>query len=198
MHYRFYEYLLDTEKRALTREGEPVEATPKVYRTLLTLVENHGRVMTKDELCESIWPGQIVEDANLAQNISSLRRLLQEPQSGRKFIGTFHGVGYRFVAEVQISEPGSHEAQKTSTEIASRSAEEPAHSRNIATGARLLPWLAAALMVLAAIVWLPRRVRHGSTPKSVAAQEAPSVVVGTMTRLKGSQYEPAISPMGGR
>jgi DNA-binding winged helix-turn-helix (wHTH) protein len=96
MLYRFEEYRLDTDTRTLARHGKPVALTPKIYMTLLVLLENHARVMTKEELCDRIWPGQFMEEANLAQNISTLRRLLKDVVSGQRYIATFHGVGIVF------------------------------------------------------------------------------------------------------
>jgi TolB-like protein/DNA-binding winged helix-turn-helix (wHTH) protein len=99
--YEFGPFSLDPQERILWREGKPLAATPKVFDTLLFLVRNQGRVLTKDELLQEIWPGTFVEEVNLAVNISTLRKLLGEnPQDGR-YIVTVSGRGYRFVAEVR-------------------------------------------------------------------------------------------------
>ena len=74
---------------------------PKVFDLLLTLVERHGRLLGKDELMKSVWPDTVVEEANLANNISILRKTLGE--NGRRFIETAPKRGYRFVAEVRES-----------------------------------------------------------------------------------------------
>jgi TolB-like protein/DNA-binding winged helix-turn-helix (wHTH) protein/Flp pilus assembly protein TadD len=99
--YEFGPFALDPQERILWREGKPLAATPKVFDTLLFLVRNQGRVLTKDELLQELWPGTFVEEVNLAVNISTLRKLLGEnPQDGR-YIVTVSGRGYRFVAEVR-------------------------------------------------------------------------------------------------
>ncbi len=99
--YEFGPFALDPRERILWRDGKPLAATPKVFDTLLFLVRNQGRVLTKDELLQEIWPGTFVEEVNLAVNISTLRKLLGEnPQDGR-YIVTVSGRGYRFVAEVR-------------------------------------------------------------------------------------------------
>jgi TolB-like protein/DNA-binding winged helix-turn-helix (wHTH) protein len=99
--YEFGPFSLDPQERILWREGKPLAATPKVFDTLLFLVRNQGRVLTKDELLQELWPGTFVEEVNLAVNISTLRKLLGEnPQDGR-YIVTVSGRGYRFVAEVR-------------------------------------------------------------------------------------------------
>jgi TolB-like protein/DNA-binding winged helix-turn-helix (wHTH) protein/Flp pilus assembly protein TadD len=99
--YEFGPFSLDPRERILWRDGKPLPATPKVFDTLLFLVRNQGRVLTKDELLQEIWPGTFVEEVNLAVNISTLRKLLGEnPQDGR-YIVTVSGRGYRFVAAVR-------------------------------------------------------------------------------------------------
>src|SRR5208283_5583553 len=99
--YEFGAFSLDPEERVLTREGTPLSLTPKVFDTLLCLVRNPGRILTKDELLKEIWPDTFVEEVNLAVNISTLRKALGEnPQDGR-YIVTVAGRGYRFVADVR-------------------------------------------------------------------------------------------------
>ena len=99
--YEFETFALDPQERMLWREGIALSTTPKVFDTLLYLVRNQGRILTKDELLQQIWPGTFVEEVNLAVNISALRKLLGEsPQDGR-YIQTVPGRGYRFVAEVR-------------------------------------------------------------------------------------------------
>ncbi len=75
--------------------------TPKAFDTLLALVEQSGHVMSKDDLMNRIWPNSFVEEANLAQNISTLRKALGESADGLKFIETFPKRGYRFVLPVR-------------------------------------------------------------------------------------------------
>lgn len=99
--YEFGAFSVDPEERTLTHEGTPLSLTPKVFDTLLCLVRNPGRILTKDELLKEIWPDTFVEEVNLAVNISTLRKALGEnPQDGR-YIATVAGRGYRFVADVR-------------------------------------------------------------------------------------------------
>ena len=76
MIFRFDCFTLNSETRTLSRQDSVVTLTPKVYQTLLVLVENRHRVMSKAELFEQLWPEQAVEEANLTQNISILRKAL--------------------------------------------------------------------------------------------------------------------------
>lgn len=99
--YRFGPFTLDPAERLISREGTPLALTPKVFDTLVVLVRNHGRLLTKDELLKQVWLDSFVEEVNLAVNVSTLRKMLGEgPQEGR-YIATVSGQGYRFVAAVQ-------------------------------------------------------------------------------------------------
>src|SRR5947209_3806760 len=100
--YEFGDFRLDASKRLLLRGGgEVVPLTPKVFDTLLYLVERGGVVVDKDELMRGVWPDTVVEENNLNQNISTLRRVLGESRGEHRYILTVPGRGYRFVAEVK-------------------------------------------------------------------------------------------------
>src|SRR5262252_1511419 len=97
--YEFGHYRLDAAERLLMRDGEVVPLQPKVFDLLLALVERHGRLLEKDEMMKLVWHDAIVEEANLANNISILRKTLSE--NGERFIETAPKRGYRFVASVR-------------------------------------------------------------------------------------------------
>ena len=99
--YEFGPFRLDPAEHLLLRDGEPVPMRPKEFAVLLALVENHGHVLTKDELLKGVWPGQFVEEGNLNRHISSLRRALGESSGEPQYIETVPKVGYRFVAPVR-------------------------------------------------------------------------------------------------
>ncbi len=99
--YEFDSYRLDPQERLLWRDGAMVWLTPKAFDTLLALVEQSGHVMSKDDLMKRIWPTSFVEEANLAQNISTLRKALGESTDGLKFIETLPKRGYRFILPVR-------------------------------------------------------------------------------------------------
>lgn len=98
--YEFAEYRLDTGKLMLSRVGEQIPLTPKVFDTLLLLVRRRGEILTKEELLKTIWPDTVVEENNLNQHISTLRRVLGENRGENRFIATIPGRGYRFIPEV--------------------------------------------------------------------------------------------------
>jgi DNA-binding winged helix-turn-helix (wHTH) protein/TolB-like protein len=99
--YRFSEWRLYPCKRELFRGPKRVSVTPKVFDTLLALVQSRERVVTKEELMALLWPGTFVEEANLTQNISVLRRLLKDSPAHPDFIETIHRHGYRFIHPVE-------------------------------------------------------------------------------------------------
>ncbi len=101
MVFRFESFQLDVAERRLLRAGELIPLRAKVFDTLCILVENHGRLIRKDELMQRLWPDSVVEENNLDHNISKLRRALQQGSDGPKFIETVPRQGYRFIAEVQ-------------------------------------------------------------------------------------------------
>jgi TolB-like protein/DNA-binding winged helix-turn-helix (wHTH) protein len=100
--YAFGEFRLDATTRLLERsDGSPVPLTPKVFDTLLFLVQHAGVVLDKERIMEAVWPDSIVEENNLNKNISTLRRVFGETPGSHRYIVTVPGRGYRFVAEVR-------------------------------------------------------------------------------------------------
>jgi pimeloyl-ACP methyl ester carboxylesterase/DNA-binding winged helix-turn-helix (wHTH) protein len=98
--YLFDGFRVDVSERLLFKENREVPLTPKVFDTLLVLLENSSHVLTKKELMEQVWPDSFVEENNLAQNISILRKALGESKEGEHYIQTVPKRGYRFVANV--------------------------------------------------------------------------------------------------
>jgi DNA-binding winged helix-turn-helix (wHTH) protein/Flp pilus assembly protein TadD len=99
--YKFGEFRIEAGKRLLLRGGALVALTPKAFDTLLHLIQNRQRVVEKDELMQAIWPDTSVEENNLNQNISTLRRVLGESRGENRYIATIPGKGYRFIADVE-------------------------------------------------------------------------------------------------
>jgi DNA-binding winged helix-turn-helix (wHTH) protein len=100
--YAFGPFLLDPIRRSLTRRGIPVALKPKPFDALCYLVENPGRVVSKDELLSALWPGRVVEEGNISQTIFTLRKALNDGGDTEGFIVTAPGRGYRFTAEVGL------------------------------------------------------------------------------------------------
>lgn len=98
--FEFEDYVLRPSERLLLRNGTPIPLKAKVFETLLMLVQNHGRVLSKEDLMKLIWSDRYVEENNLSQYIFILRRILGENPQDHRFIVTIPGHGYRFVAKV--------------------------------------------------------------------------------------------------
>jgi DNA-binding winged helix-turn-helix (wHTH) protein len=100
--FAFGDFRLDASSRRLLRAGEAVPLTPKVFDTLLYLVEHRGAVLGRDELLAALWPDVVVEENNLGQAISKLRQALGEAPGDNRYIVTVPGRGYRFAAHVTL------------------------------------------------------------------------------------------------
>lgn len=104
---RFYEFgpfRLDLAQRILLRDGQHIPLTLKAYETLRVLVENSGHILEKEELLNQIWPDTFIEEATLAKNVSTLRKVLAEGDEAQEYIETIPKRGYRFVAKVKEAE----------------------------------------------------------------------------------------------
>ena len=97
--YRFGPFYLDVRERRLSRGDEVIPLRLKVFDTLLVLVENAGRLVTKQELLDTVWPETTVEENNLNHNVSVLRKALGEKATGQQYIETVPRVGYRFAED---------------------------------------------------------------------------------------------------
>ena len=98
--YEFGEFRLDAAERVLRHGEKPVPLTPKAFETLLVLVRRGGHLVQKDELMKQVWADTIVEEANLARNIWTLRKALGDDEGEHRYIETVSKLGYRFVAAV--------------------------------------------------------------------------------------------------
>jgi DNA-binding winged helix-turn-helix (wHTH) protein/Tol biopolymer transport system component len=98
-NFRFSDFELDGTKRLLFKEGEIVALHPKTFDLLELLVARRGEVLSKDELLETIWEGQFVEESNLTVHVSTLRKTLGEVRGENRFILTVPGKGYKFIGE---------------------------------------------------------------------------------------------------
>jgi len=98
--YEFGRFRVKSDERLLLRGEELVPLTPKAFDILLALLENDGRIVNKDDLMKKVWPNTFVEEGNLTQNVSLLRKALGESANGPQFIETVPRRGYRFVAPV--------------------------------------------------------------------------------------------------
>src|SRR5580698_10620567 len=102
--YRFGQFVLDSQKRTLSRADSPVSLTPRAFDVLLFLVRNPNRLVTKEELLQAVWGDAFVEEGNLTQYISHLRKALGDNSEDTRLIVTIARKGYQFTADVNIAE----------------------------------------------------------------------------------------------
>jgi TolB-like protein/DNA-binding winged helix-turn-helix (wHTH) protein/cytochrome c-type biogenesis protein CcmH/NrfG len=102
--YRFGQFALDSRKRTLARADSPVSLTPKAFDVLLFLLQNPNRLVTKEELLQAVWGDTFVEEGNLTQYISHLRKALGEHSEDARLIVTIARKGYQFTGDVAVAE----------------------------------------------------------------------------------------------
>src|SRR5678815_1377128 len=171
--YEFGRFRLKTAERVLLREGELVPLTPKVFDILVTLVEHGGQVVAKDDLMKRVWPNTFVEEGNLTQNISLLRKALGESSGGVQFIETVPRRGYRFVADT--SQSWSDKSVPPATQAVSSVEQTPVVSipntaGQSATTKRTPLYALAAGLVVVGIIGLFYFTGRGKTGEPTAIQ----------------------------
>jgi Tol biopolymer transport system component/DNA-binding winged helix-turn-helix (wHTH) protein len=191
--YEFGPFRVDPVRRVLLRNGQPLPVASKTFDTLLTLIENRGQTVEKDELMDHVWAGVAVEESNLTHHISALRKALGDSPDAHRYVITVSGRGYRFVAGVKeiIAEDatvvGRHcrsriviEEQETNGSKDAEVRIGPAKSvaaalrllsENKAPGIVILVVAAVASVTAAFIVFNPQRYlnRGNALPKSATA-----------------------------
>jgi len=102
MLFRFNEFTLNTEQFELSKNGQPLACEPQVIELLTLLLNNAGKLVSKEEINEVVWHGRIVSDAALSSRIKSLRQLLGDDAKNQQYIRTVHKRGFRFIAAVEV------------------------------------------------------------------------------------------------
>src|SRR5262247_671199 len=120
--YVFGRFRVDARNRLLMSGSEILMLPPKAFDTLLTLIENNGSVLSKEDLLRMVWPDEFVEENNLAQNISKIRRVLEGRPDDTKYIETIPKRGYRFVANIEVLGPPAVSSQKERSNVIHRAA----------------------------------------------------------------------------
>jgi len=105
--YVFGPFCLNPSERTLLRDGEPISLTPKAFEILTVLVRNSGHLVSKDKLMQEVWPDAFVEEANITQHVSMLRKALGEATDEHRYIETVPREGYRFTASVRQESNGT-------------------------------------------------------------------------------------------
>jgi DNA-binding winged helix-turn-helix (wHTH) protein len=180
--YHFGQFALDSRRRTLSRADSPISLTPKAFDVLLFLTQNPNRLVTKEELLKAVWGDTFVEEGNLTQYISHLRKALGDNSEDARLIATIARKGYQFTADVTVAEAAYVAKHATLRAVATetsktdaRPVELPTVTKSSAPRLRLRKWFAAAalLAVIAAAYWLywsyRRRVTLSATDTIVLA-----------------------------
>lgn len=158
--YGFGSFRLNPSRWVLERGGETVPLTPRAFDTLLALVENRGRVMTKEELFQTVWKGAFVDENNLSQAISAVRKALGDGANGDRYIATVPRRGYSFVAPVTstpVAEGALAPPLPELPPVEAPAAGEPKPSPSPRARAHPLRWIfAGTLLLLLLVVWIAR------------------------------------------
>jgi TolB-like protein/DNA-binding winged helix-turn-helix (wHTH) protein len=110
VQYHFADFEIDVSQHELRRLGETVRIEPQVFDLILHLVRNHDRIVSKDELIETIWNRRVISEAALSSRINAARRALGDNGNDQIFIRTVHKRGFRFVGEIKDFKALEHEA----------------------------------------------------------------------------------------
>lgn len=168
--YEFGSFRVDERQHQLFNEGTPVPLPPKVFDTLLALVQRYGEVVGRQELIELVWPGTFVEEAGLTRNISVLRKALAGNESDQRLIETVPKRGYRFAAVVRVVDAPAQTAPPPSADVTPRQ--------------RALLAAAAVLVIVVVLTFLSARARAPA-----ATQEKRTAGVANESRLVVLPFE---------
>jgi len=164
--YCFGQFVLDPGRRTLSRADSPVALTPKAFDVLLFLVQNPNRLVTKEQLLQAVWGDTFVEEGNLKQYISHLRKALGDNSEDTRLIVTISRKGYQFTGDVTIAKAADiakHATLRAAATETSKTDARPVEfptrekvTKSPSPRLRLRKWFAAAglLAVIAAAFWL--------------------------------------------
>lgn len=151
--YRFEGFIVDPMRRVLLRDGEAVPITPKAFSILLALIERRGEVVAKEELIQRVWASTYVSDANVTQNVSSLRKAMGEKAGEGRFVVTVPGQGYTFAVPVEVREESGFFARPVLAEPAGEAPASEEHAQALAKSVPVgRPALRIGLGALAAAI----------------------------------------------
>ena len=172
--YEFGPFRMDAQRRVVTRDGQAIPLAPKTFDLLVFLVQSRGRAVSKQEVMTALWPDTFVEEANLAFQISTLRKALGE--NGPRWIETIPKHGYRFVATVRAVQA------EAATQV------EPSR------GHRRAAFAIALMLVLVGVtgVGLYRLLGWSRSARESGVRSA----IVPVTRFSGRETQPAFSPDG--
>lgn len=101
MQYHFEDFVLNADRRELSRGTEMIEMGPQVFDLLIYLVQNRARVITKDDMINAVWQGRIVSESTLTSHINAVRKAIGDTGDEQRLVRTIARKGYRFIGDIQ-------------------------------------------------------------------------------------------------
>lgn len=194
--FKFGEYEVRQSEFLLIRGEESFPVEPKVFRVLLFLLRNPGRLVKKDEIVNAVWEDYSVSDNSLTRSVATLRRLLRDDAREPRYIATVQTIGYRFLCPVEVSDGGLNQPG------AAASLTRDEQNRSIPER-RKAKWVFAAVMatgVVVAVAWFGYRgvknQNEAGGPNLAKHSPTAPVRVVQLTNLSGNVSWPAFSPDG--
>ena len=195
--HHFHDFAIDIEQRVLLRGGKAIPLAPKVFETLLALVESHGRIVLKEELMKRLWPDTFVEESNLTFNIQQLRKALGDNARKPIYVETIPRRGYRFIAGVEIApadQPNETAPAPSSTDVLiAPQVVAPTRARVVA----ILTLIGVAIATIGLVYWtVARRNSESSIRSKRIDDKAGKGLTLTGLTATGQSRHVAISPDG--
>ena len=163
--YRFHDFVVDPERWRLSRGQQEVHLEPVVLNLLVYLISQRDRLVTRQELMDTVWGDTVISDSALSKAVARLRKALEDDSTAPRYLETVHSQGYRFIAEVEESDPESHLAPPRATEL---------------RPSLLLGAAAVVALGLLAILWV-----RGPWNDAPQAEEIGSLAVLPLSNLTG-------------
>lgn len=192
--YRFGPFRIEPLERRLVRGDTPVPLTPKAFDLLLVLVENAGRLLQKDELMKRVWQDAFVEEANLANNISTLRKVLGDQSGGVEYIETVPRRGYRFLATVEPD--GNSFAQRPAPELLPAAIPSSDVQRRSIRARQLIAAALGVTVLVIATIAMRDIVTRGTPLRTGPIRFTVAPPLGTMLPSTSEPMSPSVSPDG--
>ena len=200
--FEFGPYRLEVEERLLLRGAEVIHLTPKAFDTLALLVRRSGHLLSKDEFIRELWPDAHVEENNLAQYISLLRRTLENGVEGSAYIETVPRAGYRFVAAVRevngaTGSGANGNGIASAAAVVSQTVGGIPHPQEVRVrNDKLRVFVAGTLILLLLAAVTIYRFRSLSKAPAPATAPATAASLIRLTSDSGLTMSPALSPDG--
>jgi Tol biopolymer transport system component/DNA-binding winged helix-turn-helix (wHTH) protein len=199
--FLFDDFRVEPANFRVFKADNAIQLEPKTLRLLLFLIENRARLIEKEEILEGVWNGTHVTENALVREIAKLRKNLGDDPKTPKYIQTVHTRGYRFIAEVEVTNPSENFSQANGKDSAreeqSNSDEDPAaiatprHRKQQTAWAMRLA-VAGILVAVAIAVWLVLRAHKASNSSATTLP----LTIRQITTWPGLDFNPAFSPDG--